>query len=143
MRSHAARYDRLTARLAELDAVRSRLAETAAVLRRGWVQDRWHSREGACLVGAIRMGGGGQLAARSLDLVWHALRDDPHDLRWVPPPDVRLARVRDLTRWNDRPARRVGEVLALLAAADLLAAAEADSMRAELGLVEVDCLRQG
>jgi hypothetical protein len=133
--SHAARYDRLTARVAELHAIKSRLSDAASLLEQGWVQDRWRDREGACLVGAIRTGGRGQLTERSLDLLWHALHDDPRDLRWVPPPEVRLARVRDLTRWNDRAGRRVEEVLALLGAADRLAAAEADRLRAELGLV--------
>jgi hypothetical protein len=32
----------------------------------------------------------------------------------MPPPDVRLARVRTLTQWNDRPVRTHDEVLAVV-----------------------------
>ena len=126
----------MTTRLAELDAARSLFGEAATMLQHGWVQGRWQGREGVCLVGSLQVHGRGrQLAARSLDLVWHALMDDARDLGWVPSPEVRLARVRDLTRWNDRPGRRVDEVVALVTRADQLAGAEMARLRAELGLL--------
>ncbi|HEY3534177.1 MAG TPA: hypothetical protein VGK60_01315 [Pedococcus sp.] len=126
----------MTTRLAELDAARSLLGDAVTTLQQGWVQDRWQGREGVCLVGSLQVAGRGrQLTARSLDLVWHALVDDAHDLGWVPSPQVRLARVRDLTRWNDRHGRTVQEVVALIRRAEQLAAAEMVRLRAELGFV--------
>jgi len=52
------------------------------------------------------------------------LYSDEVGIRWVAPPDVRLARVRDLARWNDRAERRLPEVLALLAEAVVVAGRE-------------------
>jgi hypothetical protein len=80
----------------------------------------------ACLVGAVVQAAGGPYAARdqvtgdSLDLVWHAAfgADRRVGPGLSPPPQVRSLRVRDLTRWNDRPGRCIGEVLDLLDAAD-------------------------
>jgi len=87
----------------------------------------------ACLVGAVVQAAGGrhavhdQVTGDSLDLVWHAVfADDPRfGVGFGPPPSVRSLRVLDLTRWNDRPGRCVGEVLELLDAADNRAIAEA------------------
>jgi len=54
---------------------------------------------------------------------------------WVPPREIRLARVRDLTRWNDARDRTVQDVLGLLATADRYARDEMVRLRDELGLV--------
>ena len=130
-RRRLAQQDRVSARLAELGTIRAMLAVAGDRLAAGWVQDTWATSDGVCLVTSIRdAGGGGQRTARALDLVWHTLHDDPSGVRWVAPPDVRLARVRDLARWNDRRGRRLGEVLALLADAADVAAAERDRLRA-------------
>jgi hypothetical protein len=81
----------------------------------------------ACLVGALALAlrehdpradllsGGGA----ALDAVWDAVRDaggtsDPPTGRRPWPREARLLRVRDLTRWNDRPGRTRDEVLAVL-----------------------------
>lgn len=81
----------------------------------------------ACLVGALVLAlrehdpradlltGGGA----AMDVVWDAVRDAggvraPVAGRWGWPPDARLLRVRDLTRWNDCPARTRDDVLAVL-----------------------------
>jgi hypothetical protein len=81
----------------------------------------------ACLVGALALAlrehdpradlltGGGM----ALDAAWEAVRDaggasDPAAGRRAWPRDARLLRVRDLTRWNDRPGRTRDEVLAAL-----------------------------
>jgi hypothetical protein len=46
-----------------------------------------------------------------------------------PPPQVRVAQVRDLTRWNDTPGRTLADVLALLHATRAAAEAEAGRLR--------------
>jgi hypothetical protein len=74
-----------------------------------------------CLVGAVIQAAGGvahagsQPVRRALDVTWAALYLDP--VRWCPAPAVRLAHVRDLTRWNDRAGRTAAEVSGLLAVA--------------------------
>jgi hypothetical protein len=88
--------------------------------------------DGACLVGAIMRAGSqlsvaGSDAARSdigraVDAVYDALwasrgQPDvrqPGKLAPVPPPDVRLARVRTLTQWNDQAGRSQAEILAVV-----------------------------
>ena len=88
--------------------------------------------DGACLVGAIVRAGSqlsvaGSDAARSdigraVDMVYDALWTSrgqpdarlPGELAPVPPPDVRLARVRTLTQWNDQAGRSQAEILAVL-----------------------------
>jgi len=141
-----ARQDREAAQLAELHRVRTLLSDAATVVAAGWIQHGWfayrdeHGRRqlvdaanlhrmagrrpiGACLVGAVVQAGGGLSAAhsqpvhRALDLSWQVLSGVTEPLDRCPAPAVRLARVRELTAWNDRPQRRVPEVLALLAAA--------------------------
>jgi len=87
----------------------------------------------ACLVGAVVHAAGGRYAAHdqvtgdSLDLVWHAAFAGDHrfGVGFTPAPSIRSLRVLDLTRWNDRPGRCIGEVLELLARADDRAIAEA------------------
>jgi hypothetical protein len=93
---------------------------------------------GACLVGAVVHAAGGpatvrsQLVQRTLDLAWHALREDPdRPVRWCPGPRVRMMRVLDLTHWNDAPARTQGEVVGLLLAAQRTADVQRDLCRAE------------
>jgi len=82
---------------------------------------------GACLVGAVAHASGsidrrerrGQ-AALAVDTLWHTLAEDPSYER-VPTapydavhPAARAARVRELARWNDEPARTPDEVLGLV-----------------------------
>jgi hypothetical protein len=87
------------------------------LLRRGDVA-------GACLVGAVvhatwtrRPGVDATAAAPALDTLWSSLQE-VRGVSGTPPVavsrDVRAARVRDLTRWNDRPGRSRDEVLELL-----------------------------
>ena len=115
----------MSARLAELSTIQTILADAQEVLGAGWTQGTWATYDGVCLVTSVRdAGGGGQRTARALDLVWHTLYRDEAGIRWVAPPDVRLARVRDLARWNDRAERRLPEVLALLAEAVVVAGRE-------------------
>jgi hypothetical protein len=126
--------DQLNRQLSVLEGAR-------AGLEAGWVQGGWwtvSSREGsprlvngyaaaggtpahvdgACLVGALVRAGGPD-AGRAVDAVYDALwasRGQP-DLpgpRPVPSPDVRLARVRTLTHWNDQAERTQADVLALV-----------------------------
>ena len=115
----------MSARLAELSTIQTILADAQERLGAGWAQGTWATYDGVCLVTSVRdAGGGGQRTARALDLVWHTLYRDEAGIRWVAPPDVRLARVRDLARWNDRAERRLPEVLALLAEAVVVAGRE-------------------
>jgi hypothetical protein len=146
--------------LAELFRIRAVLAEAATLVSSGWVQHGWFSTadpsgqqrvvtahtmgamtdepvSGACLVGAIVHAGGGpaavhtQLVQRSLDLTWHTLYEDPHEpVRWCPAPSTRMAHVRDLTRWNDRPDRTSTQVSHLLHQAIGTAQAQTALLRA-------------
>jgi hypothetical protein len=83
--------------------------------------------DGACLVGALVRAGSGRSDAssdigRAVDAVYDALwasRGQPGvrlagGLPPVPPPDIRLARVRTLTQWNDRAGRTPADVLAVV-----------------------------
>lgn len=120
------------------------LLESAAdVVRGGWVQGGWfsvataggtrvitaydlhllgdHPVVGACLVGAVVEAAGGpasvrtQLLGRTLDLVWHSLREDrDRPVAWCANPGARMMTVLELTRWNDAPGRTRGEVVDLL-----------------------------
>ena len=147
-------------RLAELHQIRAVLAEAATLVSLGWVQHGWfsvsspsgqqrvvtaHSMDaiydepvsGACLVGAIVHAGGGpaavhsQLVQRSLDLTWHTLYEDARQpVRWCPPPALRMAHVRDLTRWNDRSQRTSTQVTDLLDEAVGIADAQTALLRA-------------
>jgi hypothetical protein len=133
-------------------AVQDLLEEARAVVQRGWVQDAWyvvHDRRGrprpvgpghlgpvdhaavtaACLVGAVlhvgwlrRETGGRATAGAALDQLWHALRVPAGAVAPARSPAERAARARDLSRWNDVPERRRGEVLGLFDAAALRAA---------------------
>lgn len=138
--------DALSARLAELPAIVALIERAVQVVGAGWVQGAWFSVEtlagqravaaydlrlvmdhpvtGACLVGGVVQGAGGPAAARSqlvqrtLDLLWHTLRENPdRPVRWCPGPQVRQVMLRELTRWNDDPRRTQKEVLDLLTAA--------------------------
>jgi hypothetical protein len=153
-------HDELSVRLAELYAIRELLEQAAEVVSGGWVQGAWftvattsgqravtaydlgmaESRPvtGACLVGAVVHAAGGpatvrsQRVQRTLDLTWHALREDPdRPVRWCPAPRVRMMRVLDLTHWNDAPARTQGEVVGLLLAAQRSADVQRDMCHAE------------
>jgi hypothetical protein len=83
--------------------------------------------EGVCLVGALIRAGSGLPDARSdvgraVDAVYDALwvsrgQPDAPAYRGLPPvpsPDVRLARVRTLTQWNDQAGRTRAEVVGLV-----------------------------
>ncbi|HEU5269002.1 MAG TPA: hypothetical protein VFU36_03690 [Jatrophihabitans sp.] len=152
-----ARRDRLTARLLELREIAELVQRAGTVIEGGWVQYGWYryrSAEdapsgghdsgdhdtvtGACLVGAVVHAGGGrraftsQLVQRALDLTWSTLYGlDGDSLAWCPPPAVRFSHLRDLTRWNDAPARTKGEVLDLLAATRTEAGRLSELIRAE------------
>jgi hypothetical protein len=125
----------LNGRLAVLEAVR-------AELEAGWVQGAWWSVtsadgdrqpttgdaggrpahvDGACLVGALARGG--PYAGRAVDAVYDALwasrgqaaaQAAPGGMPPLPAPEVRLARVRLLTGWNDQAERTQEEVLAVV-----------------------------
>ncbi|WP_246267087.1 DUF6197 family protein [Pseudonocardia xinjiangensis] len=146
--------DRRAAHLAELHHIRALVGAARAVVGSGWVQHGWFAYRdehgehrtvtaatlqrmgdrpitGACLVGAIVQAGGGPAAVRSqpvqraLDLTWHTLHGSEHEpVHWCPAPPVRAAHVRDLTRWNDQPARTSAEVLSLLRAVERAAGEE-------------------
>ena len=80
----------------------------------------------ACLVGAVvratrrRQPNAGLFeAGPALDLLWDAWQETrgragPGVSGRAVAPEVRIARVRDLTRWNDRPARTHTEVISLV-----------------------------
>jgi hypothetical protein len=164
-RARLAAQDRLLARIAELHHIRCLLEETTVLVERGWVQNAWvavrdargqqhdltaHQMHlaagrpvsGVCLVGGLVLAAGGppavhtQLVQRTLDLMWHSLHEEVRrPVRWCPPPAVRAAHVRDLTRWNDAPMRTPGDVVALLGSAVLVADTEIGARRAGLGAV--------
>jgi hypothetical protein len=77
------------------------------------VQDR---RGGGAVHGSGR---GRQLAGPVIDVLWDALQESrglagPGVAGRAAPPQLRAARTRDLTRWNDRPGRRPQDVLRLM-----------------------------
>jgi hypothetical protein len=143
-RKELAERDRRSAYLAELWRIADLLGAAHETIEAGWVQGGWlayrdaKGREhivdsvgmhriagyeitGACLVGAIVHAAGGPVSARTqvvqrgLDLTWHTLFRGAHEpVGWCPSPALRIARVGDLTRWNDDPHRTAGEVAALL-----------------------------
>jgi hypothetical protein len=137
-------------RLAELHDIQALLSDAASIIGSGWVQNAWfavatprgerlltahgvrhvyaYPVTRACLAGSIVLAAGGpdqartQLVQRTLDLTWHALRDDPEPPAVLcPSPPVRTLRLLDLTRWNDAPGRSPTDVLALLEATHHLA----------------------
>jgi hypothetical protein len=158
-RARLARQDRVSARVAELHSIRDLLSSAVVVVSTGWVQHGWftvddgqgrprridahhldelnsHPVSGGCLVGAVVHAAGGpttvrsQLVQRTLDLLWHALHEDARQpVRWCPAPSVRMAHLRDLTRWNDAPRRTADEVSALLVSATRSAETEIERLR--------------
>ena len=137
--------DALSARLAELHAIDALLEQSRDVVNAGWIQGAWFSVAsasgqravvaydlrtvmdrpvtGACLVGAVVQAAGGpatvrsQLVQRTLDLTWHALREDPvRPVHWSPGPRIRMMQLLELTHWNDTPGRTREEVVDLLRA---------------------------
>jgi len=78
--------------------------------------------DGSCLVGALARAGSPSDVGRAVDAVYDTLwasRDQPDATRngglpSVPAPEIRLARVRMLTHWNDRAQRTQEEVLAVV-----------------------------
>ena len=157
-RKRLARCDAVSARLAELRAIVTVLTDAREIVRHGWVQHGWFTVAtpvgerllttfdvrrvteqpvtGACLVGSIVAASGepatSQLVQRTLDLTWHALReDDDRPPVLCPAPSVRAMRLRDLTRWNDRDGRSQGEVVGLLHRTGHLAIGHAEAYRAE------------
>jgi hypothetical protein len=150
----------LSARLAQLHATRTLLEQAIEIVLDGWVQGAWfavemggrtravtgpeirlttdHPVTGACLVGAVVQAGGGPAAVRSqrvqrsLDLVWHSLREDAgRPVRWCPGPPVRAMHVLDLTFWNDAPERTRGEVVELLRSSVLTTDLQRERCRSE------------
>ena len=161
-------HDALSGRLAELHAIRALLEKATEVVEGGWVQGAWFTVStaggerdvtaydlrlaedrpvtGACLVGAVVLAAGGpttvrsQLVQRTLDLVWHALREDPdRPVRWCPGPRARMMQVLELTHWNDAPGRRQGEVVEMLRAARRTAGVQRDLCRAQQGELAAVC----
>src|SRR4051794_28998593 len=137
--------DAVSARLAELHAIRALLEHAEEVIHAGWIQGAWFSVAsgsgervvpaydvrsatdrpvvGACLVGAVVHAAGGpaavrsQLVQRTLDLTWHTLREDPsRPVHWCPGPRTRMMQVLELTHWNDAPERTREDVAHLLQA---------------------------
>jgi hypothetical protein len=154
------RQDALSRRLAELGMIRGLLEQAVGIVRAGWVQGAWFTVAapggdravttydlraavsqpvtGACLVGSVVQAAGGpvevrsQLVQRTLDVVWHALREDPgRPVRWCPGPCARMMHVLEMTFWNDAPGRTQDEVADLLVAARQTAEAQSDLCRAE------------
>jgi hypothetical protein len=127
--------------LAQLNAQLAVLEGARAELEAGWVQGGWWSVtsadgdrrlatgdaggsparvDGACLVGALARAG--PYAGRAVDAVYDALwasrgqvsESSPGELPPVPAPEIRQARVRTLTHWNDQAERTQVEVLSLV-----------------------------
>lgn len=147
--------DETSARLAELDHMTDILNQAAELIGGGWLQHRWFAylddngrtrtvtahdvnkmagRQvvGACLVGAIVQAGGGlsnartQAVQRAVDLTWHTLHEiQVQANHWTSAPEVRMDRVRDLTRWNDHPNRTAPQAEALLRHSSAAARSEA------------------
>jgi len=159
-RRDAARVRRAEERLQELADLQRLLTDARDVIERGWLQHAWFAYldergrvrkassaaamdvqgrplVAACLVGSIVSAAGGphavhsQPVQRALDVVWHALAvDEGQPVLWCPAPDVRMGRVRDLTSWNDAPARTSAEVTGLLLTAERVAVHESERVRA-------------
>jgi hypothetical protein len=155
----AVRARRLDDRLRELGELVHLLSDARGIVERGWIQHAWfayldeHGRVrkassaaamdvqgrplvGACLVGAVVSAAGGPHAVHaprvqhSLDVVWHALaRDEGEPVLWCPAPDIRMGRVRDLTSWNDAPARTAADVAGLLLTAERVAVQESSRLQ--------------
>jgi hypothetical protein len=128
-------HHELTQQLAVLEGAR-------AELEAGWVQGSWWSVttggdqdhvDGVCLVGALIRAGTGTGTGRNseaggnsenaatgravdavYDAVWASRGQPAQDRQLVPSPQVRLARVRMLTQWNDHPERTKAEVMTVI-----------------------------
>ncbi len=127
--------------LAQLNGQLAVLEGARAELEVGWVQSGWWSVssadgghrlvtgdaggspahvDGSCLVGALARAGSSSDVGRAVDAVYDALwasRGQPTlsgGLPPVPSPEVRQARVRTLTQWNDQAERTQEEVLAVV-----------------------------
>ena len=150
--------DETSARLAELDHMTDVLNQAADLIGGGWLQHSWFAYlddngrtrtvtaqdvdmmagrpvVGACLVGAIVQAGGGlsnvrsQAVQRAVDLTWHTLHGiQVRANHWTSAPEIRMDRVRDLTRWNDHPSRTAPQAEALLRRTAAAAWSEAASM---------------
>lgn len=148
-------HDETSARLAELDHMTDILNQAADLIGGGWLQHSWfaylddngrtrtvtaHNVDrmagrpvvGACLVGAIVQAGGGlsnvrsQAVQRAVDLTWHTLHEiHVRANHWTSAPEIRMDRVRDLTRWNDHPSRTAPQAEALLRRTAAAASSEA------------------
>jgi hypothetical protein len=147
--------DETSARLAELDHMADILNQAADLIGGGWLQHSWfaylddngrtrtvtaHNVDrmagrpvvGACLVGAIVQAGGGlpnvrsQAVQRAVDLTWHTLQEiQIRANHWTSAPEIRMDRVRELTRWNDHPSRTAPQAEALLRRTAVAASSEA------------------
>jgi hypothetical protein len=124
--AHAASEDLRSDRLRRLGDVCVVLEAARGIIERGWLQGTWSVPGAACLVGAVVQvtsaddpAAGLIDAAPALDLLWDAWQESrglggPGVAGRAAPPEVRAARIRDLTRWNDRPGRSREDVLRLL-----------------------------
>ena len=129
--------------LAQLNGQLAVLEGARAELETGWVQGGWWSVtsadgdcqlltggaggspahiDGACLVGALARAGSFSDVGRAVDAVYDALwasrgqpsQPSPGELPPIPSPEVRQARVRMLTQWNDQAERTQEQVLAMV-----------------------------
>jgi hypothetical protein len=127
--------------LAQLNGQLAVLEGARAELEVGWVQGGWWSVssadgghrlvtgdaggspahvDGSCLVGALARAGSSSDVGRAVDAVYDTLWGSRDQLTLagglppVPSPEVRRARVRTLTQWNDRAERTQEEVLAVV-----------------------------
>jgi hypothetical protein len=118
------------ARLRRLSGVSVLLDGARAIVEAGWVQGTWFTGGGggggACLVGAVVHATGVNnraeavvAAGPAIDVLWDAWQETrgvtgPGLAGRAVAPEVRAARIRDLTRWNDQRGRTRDEVLALI-----------------------------
>jgi hypothetical protein len=152
--------------LAQLNGQLAVLEGARAELEVGWIQGGWWSVSsadgghrlvtgdaggspahvgGSCLVGALARAGSSSDVGRAVDAVYDALWGSRDQLTLagglppVPSPEVRRARVRTLTRWNDRAERTQEEVLAVVDRA--ISATIMDLMSAPRPLAPADAPR--
>jgi hypothetical protein len=114
--------------LRRLGDVWSVLGGARSIVENGWLQNHWKISPGprACLVAAVveavqqhDPSAGVFEAGPALDFLWDALQESRGLVGGgvggrCAPQEMRLVRIRELTRWNDRPGRTRDEVLALL-----------------------------
>jgi len=139
LRTLALPEDEDAARRARLGQACAVLEDARAVVADGWLQNRWYTTvdggastgdppeiTSACVVGAVVHAtrahdptAGLMEAGLALDVLWDALQESrglggPGVAGRAVPAEIRRTRMRELTRWNDRPGRTREDVLDLL-----------------------------